>query len=88
MRLNPEHMLRHIGSHYMIVDSCADNANLTNVFTLNDTAAYLWESVRGIEFTAEDLVKLLCDQYEVDVKQAREDVASLLSSWQEYHLIV
>ena len=45
MRLNSELKLRKLGSHYMIVDSCAGRANIANVYVLNATAAWLWEQV-------------------------------------------
>lgn len=86
MRLNGELILRHLGSHYMIVDSCSDTANLTNVYVLNATAAFLWESMKGKEFTAAELVQLLYENYEVSMERATEDVASLLEVWQRYHL--
>lgn len=72
----------------MIVDSCADNANLTNVFVLNATAAFLWESVKGREFTAQTLVDLLYNNYEVTLERASADVKALLEVWHKYHLTI
>ena len=44
------------------------------------------ESMKGKEFTAAELVQLLCENYEVSMERATEDVASLLEVWQRYHL--
>lgn len=88
MHISPEHKLRKLGSHYMIVDVCADNANLTNIFVLNDTAAFLWQSVENSYFDADTLVALLCDSYDVAPKQAREDVDSMLDQWARLGLVI
>lgn len=88
MRINPELKLRKLGSHFMIVDTCADNVNLTNVYVLNSTAAWLWEQVAGIDFSAETLITLLCDNYEVEADRAASDVAALLDRWTEYKLLI
>lgn len=88
MRINPEHKLRRLGKHYMIVDACASNTNLTNVYVLNATAAFLWESVGDTEFDAEMLANLLCENYEVEPEQARADVDALLDVWCRYKLIL
>lgn len=88
MRINPELKLRKLGSHYMIVDTCADNMNLTNVYVLNSTAAWLWEKVVGMDFSADTLISLLCDTYEVGADRAATDVALLLDRWVKYKLLI
>lgn len=71
----------------MIVDVCSDNMNLTNVYVLNATAAWLWESVAGTDFTEDTLVDLLCDSYDVSPEQARTDSRRLLEKWRKLQLI-
>lgn len=88
MKLNKEHTLRHLGSHYMIVDSRTDAANLTNVYVLNETAAYLWNGVQNKEFNANTLVEMLCEEYDVSETKAAEDVAKLLEVWQENRIVL
>lgn len=87
MRINPDCKLRKLGRHYMIVGACADDANLTNVFSLNDTAAFLWEQVAGKEFDAEALAAILTDNFEVDAATARADVDAMLEKWRGFSLI-
>lgn len=88
MRLNSNLELRKLGTRYMIVDSCTGEVNMTNVFTLNETAAWLWQKVGMESFIPEDLCSWLCEEYHVDLATARKDVASLLESWKEYGLII
>ena len=37
--------LRKIGNRYMIVDACAGNVNMSKVYSLNQTAAWIWQCV-------------------------------------------
>ena len=53
--------LRKIGSRYMIVEACNGNVNMTDVFSLNETAARLWQRINEGKFTPEELAGWLCD---------------------------
>ena len=48
---------------------------------MNESSAYLWRNIQNKDFTAEDLVKLLIQEYEVDKSVAMEDVQELLKQW-------
>ena len=54
---------------------------------MNETSAYLWENIQGKEFTCDDLVKLLTEEYEVDEKTARKDVDVLVGTWKDAGII-
>ena len=70
----------------MIVGS-GDSLDYTQAVSLNDSAAYLIESVRGKDFTLEDWVELLTDRYEVSGEQARADVELLIQILKEAEII-
>lgn len=80
--------LRKLGSKYMVVDTCSKNVNLSNVFTLNETAAQLWRQLESRDSTPEELADRLCEEYDVDKTTALSDVERQLSEWREYGLIV
>ncbi len=61
--------------------------NLSNVYTLNGTAAYLWQEIGNEEFSIDRIVSLLCDKYEVDTEMAETDARSLLVEWEKLGLI-
>lgn len=71
----------------MIVDM-DDTVNLTNVFTLNSTAARLWELAEGRDFTAETLAAGLCGEYAVNGDTVLKDVRRQLDEWAAFGLIV
>lgn len=87
MRLNNLSRLRRIGGKYVIVRVVDGSANLTDVITLNETAAALWERFDGVEFTEEEMVEWLCGEYDVEASVARADVQGLLEKWKEYGML-
>lgn len=70
----------------MIVDA-GDTVNLANVFTLNHTAARLWKTAEGKDFTAETLTVMLHGVYEVDEEVLFEDIKRQLDEWETFGLI-
>ncbi len=87
MRLNPSLQMRRLGSKWVIVRAVDGDVNLTDVISLNETAARLWERFSGAEFTEEEMAEWLCGEYEVDPVVAKEDVHNLLKRWEEYGML-
>lgn len=80
--------LRKVGDRYMLVDVSEKDANVTNVYTLNDTAAFVWTRLAaGISGEAQ-LAEALCAEYDVAAATALADVRKLLASWRESGLIL
>ena len=87
MRLNEDLKLRQIGPYYMIVKTSGERTDMTDVFSLNETAAWLWKRAEGSDFTAADLAQWLCDEYDVTMEVALRDVRKMLLEWQEGGLL-
>ncbi|MDO4180137.1 MAG: PqqD family protein [Bacteroidales bacterium] len=83
MKLNSNLILRQIGREYMIVNPFSDTIDMAQVYSMNDTAAWLWEHLEDKEFTADEMASLLCDEYEVDMETARKDANELCRQWLE-----
>ena len=55
---------------------------------LNETAAWLWNQAQEMgDFTIEDLVKKLCEEYDVNAEEARQDVTDIITEWQSVNVI-
>ena len=50
---------------------------------MNETSAYLWNAIQGKDFTVDDLVELLTQEYDVDKQTARKDAQALANQWLE-----
>lgn len=79
--------LRKVGKMYMIVDAHSKKVNMSKVYTLNETAAGLWQRISERECTVEELAKWLCEAYEVDKDTACKDVERQLEEWKNEGLI-
>lgn len=85
----PDLKLRKIGNRYMIVEASGNCVNLTNVYSLNGTAARLWETLcKGEACTPEELAEALCRTYEVEYHRAYHDVERQLEEWENMGLLV
>lgn len=54
---------------------------------MNESSAFLWESVKDKDFDAETLKHLLCEEYDVDDATAENDAKALLDSWIEAEIV-
>ena len=87
MKIKEGFTLRSICGQYVVVGEGLAQVNFNKMLTLNESAAYLWKEVAGKEFTAETLVGLLLDQYEVDGETAARDVEKLIGTWREEGIV-
>lgn len=83
MKIKEGFILRQICGEYVVVGEGLAQVNFNKMLSLNESAAYLWKAVSGKEFTEEDLVQLLLDQYEVSREVAQKDVKKLVAIWKE-----
>lgn len=86
MRLDPSILLRKVGKRYMIVKD-GPEVDLTDVFTLNGTAADIWNEFRGREFTPGDVSEYLLRNYDVPQERAEADTAALLAELESFGLL-
>jgi hypothetical protein len=87
MKIKNGFELREVCGENVIIAHGVDNIDFTKVISLNESAAFLWKQVAGLEFSEEDLVQLLLGEYEVEESQAAEDVKALLTKWKAEGLV-
>lgn len=84
----PNLKLRKIGRKFMIVETVDGCVNLTNVYSMNDTAAWLWEAVNSNgNRTPEELAEGLCREYGVEYERVLMDVRRQLEEWRDMELL-
>ena len=88
MKIKSNLKLRRIGNRHMIVEVSDSCVNLTNVYSLNGTAARLWEMVcNGEGRTAGELAEGLCKTYDVEYGRALRDVERQIEEWEKMGLL-
>ena len=73
--------LRQICGENVIIAEGEENIDFSNIISMNESSAYLWKNIQDKEFSEDDLVKLLIEEYEVDEVTAKSDISSLVKSW-------
>lgn len=79
--------LRVVCGENIIVAEGEENIDFSNIISMNESSAYLWQNIQGQEFTHEDLVGLLTQEYEVDEATALKDVKALTELWLQAGII-
>lgn len=79
--------LRKVGVTYMLVDVSTSHPNITDIYTLNETAALVWDSLYGGISELSEIAARICEEYEVDRDTAIKDVEDLVATWRQSGLI-
>ena len=88
MRLNSKFKLWKIRDEYVIVNNSSSDINLTEVFTLNEPSAFLWNKISGKSFDKKDLVDYLCAEYDVKREIAEKDIDNFILQMKKLNFIV
>lgn len=75
--------LRPLGKEFIVTPESVAQINFNKMISLNSSAAYLWKSVEGKEFTAETLRDLLLERYDVSDEIAMRDAENIARTWIE-----
>ena len=81
-------VLRTVCGEHVIVGEGLGTIDFGKLISLNETAAWLWGKAGEMgDFTIDNLAEALCEEYDVDAQQARDDVEKMVRQWQEIGII-
>jgi hypothetical protein len=81
--------IRNVCGQRLIVAEGKENMDFSNIISMNESSALLWEKIQGKDFTIEDLAQILQDEYQIDEntplprEQALQDAATVATQWKE-----
>jgi hypothetical protein len=81
MKIKPGFELRDLCGEQIIVAEGEQNIDFSSIISMNETAAYLWRSMKGQTFTEVDMVSALQREYDVDAATAEADCKTLAQKW-------
>ena len=88
MRIKKGFVLRQVCGENVIVGEGLGAINFGKLLTLNETAAWLWKKAEEMEsFSVESLTEKLCEEYDVSVDEARQDITDILAEWSRVDVI-
>ncbi len=79
--------LKKVGKEHIMVEILNNCANMTKVYTLNDTAAWLWSAMEKHGRDINSLARIMCNDYEIEYESARRDIDTQIQQWHEMGLI-
>lgn len=88
MKINNNFELQNVCDEHLLIASGDENVDFSNLISLNPTAAFLWEKLAPAEeFTIEDMVMQLREEYDVEEDVAREDCKLIIEKWIEMGIV-
>lgn len=87
MKKKPGINMRNVCGENIIVAEGNVNIDFTNILSLNESAAYLWQRIGDEHFDIDTLTQWLMEEYEVDIDTARQDVIAMVDKWLELNII-
>ena len=78
-KLKSRFVTRKVGIEVVVVPLVNNVAHMERLYTLNETAGFLWENLQE-DSTAESLKTLLLENFEVDATIAERDVKNFLQN--------
>ncbi len=74
-------VMRRLGQETVLVAESLDLIDFNRLVSLNESAAYIWETLPDSSFDTNNIVELLTDRYDVDQETAAKDAQELVNVW-------
>jgi len=76
--LKSKFVAREVGNELILVPLTGNVAQMSELFTLNETAKFIWENITE-ESTIRDIEKALTHSFDIDSDTARADIENFLT---------
>lgn len=86
MRIKKGFTMRNIAGEYIVVPVGRAGEVFNGMITLNESGAFFWEAMKN-DTTIEDVVKKVCEEYEVTPEIAERDVTKFVDMLKENNLL-
>ena len=73
MKINEKYKLRGIAGENIVIIQGGGTADMTRIITLNDTGAWLWNELSGMDFSVAQIAGKIVAEYDTDLSSATED---------------
>lgn len=83
--LKSKFVTREVGNELIIVPLSANVAHMNELFTLNETAKFIWENLDKSN-SIEGLISLVTDTFDINEETATKDVETFLGKLE--HMLV
>ncbi len=80
-QLKTKFVARNVSNELVLVPLTGNVAQMNEMFTLNETACFIWENCEKVE-TSDEMCSLMLENFDVDADVALNDIQTFLSQTQ------
>lgn len=82
MKIKKGFKLRNVCGEHVIVAEGIENVDFTNIISMNESSAYLWNNIQDLDYFDENiLANLLTEEYSVTDETALNDSKKIIKDW-------
>jgi hypothetical protein len=83
MKIKNGFVLREVCGENVILGEGLNAIDFGKMLALNESAAWLWKEAKAQgDFTIDSLAAKLCEEYNITIDEARQDVSDIIAEWQ------
>ena len=87
MQIKQGIVLNEVCGEHFLVPMGEENIDFSKLIALNESSLLLWKRMEQGDFTEDDLVQTILDEYEVDADTARKDVRNIIEQFKAENII-
>ena len=87
MRIKQGYKVREIAGENVVIMQGQGGVDMTRVIALNDSSILLWNNLLDIDFSIDDVKRILLENYEVEEAIAAADAKAWVEKMQQAALI-
>ena len=87
MRIKQGYKVRELAGENVVIMQGRSGADMTRVISLNNSSLLLWNNLLDLDFSADDVKRILLENYDVDEAVAAADAQAWVEKMQQTGLV-
>lgn len=87
MRIKQGYKVRELAGENVVIMQGRSGADMTRVISLNNSSLLLWNNLLDVDFSADDVKRILLENYDVDEAVAAADAQAWVEKMQQSGLV-
>ena len=86
MKLKQEFVLREVAGEHVLIPLAGLTDSFQGIITLNESGVFIWKHIEeGAD--EEEIISCMCEEYEVSVEKASEDVKNFIGHLKDLGIV-
>ena len=87
MRIKQGYKVRELAGENVVIMQGRSGADMTRVISLNNSSLLLWNNLLDVDFSADDVKRILLENYDVEEAVAAADAQAWVEKMQQSGLV-